>query len=110
MGEEPIIEEVDEDDPIEVDAELVYSRRPSKEHEHPSEDKDVNDSSECGGSDGGGSGLENEAEVNPSQREFVEHNNDIWEGKGDDDDDDGDDVEVGQMGASVMNSDYESEE
>ena len=111
MGEEPIIEEVDEDDPIKVDAELVYSRRPSKEHEHRSEDKVVNDSNESGGSDGGGSGLEDEAEVNPSQREFVEHCNDIWDGKGDDDDDDdGNDVEAGQMGTSVMNSDYESEE
>ena len=55
----------------------MYSRRPSKEHDHPSEDKAVIDSSESGGSDSGGSGLEDEAEVNPSKREFVEDSSDI---------------------------------
>ena len=83
----------------------MYSRRPSKEREHPYEDKAVNDSSESEGSDGGGTGLEDEAEANPSQREFVEDSGDIWDGMDDDDDD----VEVGQMGLGVMNFDYKSE-
>nr|POE70114.1 hypothetical protein CFP56_23664 [Quercus suber] len=62
VGERPIIEEVNEDDTIKVDASQVYSRKVSKEHiiERPSEDFHVSDSSESGGSD-----LEDEAEVNP---------------------------------------------
>ena len=43
--------------------------------------------------------------MNHGVRDFVEDNSDSWDGKDDDDD-----VEPGQMGAGVMNSDYESEE
>ena len=80
----------------------MYSRRVSKEPiiKHPFEDFHVSDSSESGGS-----GLEDEVEVNPDQSDFVEDNSDSWDGKDDDDD-----VELGQMGAGAMNSNYESKE
>ena len=52
----------------------MYSRRVSKEpiFEHPSEDFHISDSSESGGS-----GLEDEVEVNPDQSDFVEDNSEI---------------------------------
>nr|POE61383.1 hypothetical protein CFP56_40988 [Quercus suber]POE61384.1 hypothetical protein CFP56_40989 [Quercus suber] len=104
----PIIEEVDEDDVVKVVAKQVYSRRAGKEHSahHPSEVKAVSDSSDSVGGDSGGSGLENETKVIPDKRVFVEDNSDSWDGKDEDDDV----VESGQMGAGIMNSDYESEE
>ena len=43
--------------------------------------------------------------MNHGVRDFVEDSSDSWYGK---DNDDGDDVEPGQIGAGVMNSDYES--
>ena len=42
--------------------------------------------------------------MNHGVRDFVEDSSDSWDGKDDDD------VEPGQMGAGVMNSDYENEE
>ena len=45
--------------------------------------------------------------MNYGVKDFVEDSSDSWDGK---DDDDNDVVEPGQMGAGVMNSDYESEE
>ena len=74
----PMVEEVDNDDVVEVDATEVYSRRAGKEPmtQHPSEDKDVVDSSYSGGGDGEGSGLEDEDVVNPTEREFVEDSSD----------------------------------
>ena len=45
--------------------------------------------------------------MNYGVRNFVEDNSDSWDSK---DDDDNDVVEPGQMGAGVMNFDYESEE
>ena len=82
----------------------VGSRRVGKEPiiKHPLEVFHVSDSS-----DSGGSGLEDKAKVNPSLRDFVEDNSDSWHGKDDNDDDV---VKPGQMGASVMNSNYESED
>ena len=58
----PMVEEVDNDYVVKVDAAKVYSRRASKEPmtQHPFEDKDVIDSSDSGGGDGEGSGLEDE--------------------------------------------------
>ena len=74
----PMVEEVDNDDVVEVDTVEVYSRRAGKEPmtQHPSEDKDVVDSSDSGGGDGEGSGLEDEDVVNPTEREFVEDSSD----------------------------------
>ena len=74
----PMVEEVDNDNVVEVDATKVYSRRAGKEPmtQHPSEDKDVVDSSDSGGGDSEGSGLEDEDVVNPDEREFVEDNSD----------------------------------
>ena len=53
----------------------------------------------------GGNGLEDELELNHGVRDFVKDSSDSWDGKNDDDV-----VEPGQMGSSVMNSNYESEE
>jgi len=53
---------------------------------------------------GGGSGLEDDVELNHGVRDFVEDSSDSWDGK-----DDADVNEPGQMGAGVMNSNYESE-
>ena len=85
---------------------LVYSRRAGKEPvtQHPSEDKDVVDSSDSGGGDGEGSGLEDEDVVNHAEGEFVEDSSDSWGGY------DEDVTEPVQMGTGVINSDYESEE
>nr|POE81209.1 hypothetical protein CFP56_76747 [Quercus suber] len=93
------------DNPILVDEE-AYSRRASKEPvtQHPFEDKDVVDSSDSRGGDGEGSGLEDEDIVNPDEKEFVEDSNDSWDGY------DEDVTEPIQMGAGVMNLDYDNEE
>ena len=84
----------------------MYSRRHGKEPmtQHPSENKDVTDSSDSGRGDGEGSGLENEDVVNHAEREFMEDSSDSWDGS------DEDVTEPVQMGAGVINSDYESEE
>ncbi|KAK9992409.1 hypothetical protein SO802_027394 [Lithocarpus litseifolius] len=102
----PMVEEVDNDDVVEVNAAEVYSRRAGKEPvtQHPFEDKDVVDSNDSGGGDGEGSSLEDEDVVNPDDREFVEDSSDSWYGY------DEDVTKPVQMGAGVMNSDYESEE
>ena len=83
------------------------SRRVGKEPiiKHPPEIFHISDSSDSVGSDGGGSGLEDDVELNHGVRDFVEDSSDSWDGK-----DDADVNEPGQMDASVMNSDYESEE
>nr|POE97552.1 hypothetical protein CFP56_17071 [Quercus suber] len=107
VGERPVIEEVNADIPIEVATSQMGSRRVDKEPiiKHPSEVFHVSDSSDSEGSDGWGSGLEDEVELNHGVRDFVEDNSDSWDGK------DADDVvEPGQIGAGVINSDYESEE
>nr|POE57606.1 hypothetical protein CFP56_39361 [Quercus suber] len=57
------------------------------------------------GSDGGGSDLEDDVELIHGVRDFVEDSSDSWDGK-----DDAEVNEPGQMGAGVMNSNYESEE
>ena len=103
--DEPI--EVDVDVPIEVAASQVGSRRVGKESiiEHSPEVFYKSDSSDSVGSDGGGSDLEDDVELNHGIRDFVEDSSDSWDGKDDDDV-----VEASQMGAGVMNSDYESEE
>nr|POF24600.1 hypothetical protein CFP56_76388 [Quercus suber] len=49
--------------------------------------------------------VEDNVELNHGVRDFVEDSSDSWDGK-----DDADVNEPGQMGASVMNSDYESKE
>ena len=105
-----------EDEPIEMDANdqtfnvdaaasQVGSRRVGKELiiEHPPQVFIISDGSDSGG---GGSGLDDEVELNHGVRDFVEDSSDNWDGKDDDDDD----VEPGQMGAGVMNFNYESEE
>ena len=83
------------------------SRRVGKEPiiKHPPEIFHISDSSDSVGSDGGGSGLEDDVELNHGVRDFVEDSSDSWDGK-----DDADVNEPSQMGASVMNSNYESEE
>ena len=75
----------------------MYSRRAGKEPvtQHLSKDKDVVDSSNSGGGNGEGSGLEDEDVVNPDESEFVEDNSDSW------DDSDEDVTEPVQMGAGV---------
>nr|POE44831.1 hypothetical protein CFP56_75991 [Quercus suber] len=73
--------------------------------EHPPEVFHINDSSDSVGSDGGGSGLEDDVELTHGVRDFVEDSSDSWDGK-----DDAEVNEPGQMGAGVMNFDYESEE
>ena len=102
----PMTEEVDNDNVVEVDAVEVYSRRAGKKPitQHPSEDKDVTDSSDSGGGDGEGSGLEDEDVVNHAKREFLEDSSNSWDGS------DEDVTEPVQMGAGVINSDYESKE
>ena len=89
---------------VNVVASQVGSRRVRKEPiiEHPPQVFLISDGSDSGG---GGSGLDDEVELNLGVKDFVEDNGDSWDGKDDDDD-----VEPGQMGAGVMNSDYESEE
>nr|POE78249.1 hypothetical protein CFP56_62644 [Quercus suber] len=89
-----------------VDAAEVYSRRAGKElvTQHPSEDKDVVDSSDSEGGVGEGSGLKDEDVVNLDEREFVEDSSDSWDGC------DEDVTEPIQMSAGVMNSDYDIEE
>nr|POE45690.1 hypothetical protein CFP56_05579 [Quercus suber] len=84
----------------------MYSKRESKEpvNQHPFEDKDVVDNSDSEGGDDEGSGLEDEDVVNPDEREFVEDSSDSWDGC------DGDVTKPVQMGASVMNSDYDSDD
>nr|POE91828.1 hypothetical protein CFP56_64045 [Quercus suber] len=75
-----MVEEVDDDDVVEVDVTEVYFRRVSKEPmtQHPSENKDVVDSSDSGEGDGEGSGLEDEDVVNPvAQFEESSSNDDI---------------------------------
>ena len=74
------------------------SRRVGKEPiiEHPLEVFHISDSV--------GSGLEDDVELNHGVRDFVEDSSDNWVGK-----DDADVNEPGQIGASVINSDYESE-
>ena len=108
VGAEPIIEEVNVDVPIEVVASHVGSRRVGKEPiiEHPPKVFIVNDGSDSGESGGGGSGLDDEVELNHGVRDFVEDSSDNWVGKDDDDDV----VEPRQMGTCVMNYDYESVE
>ena len=93
----PMVEEVDNDDVVKVDATEVYFRRAGKEPmtQHPSEDNDVVNSSDSGGGDGEGSGLEDEDVVNHAEREFVEDSSDSW------DDYDEDVTEPVQMGAGV---------
>ena len=93
----PMVEEVDNDDVVKVDATEVYFRRAGKEPmtQHPSEDNDVVNSSDSGGGDGEGSGLEDEDVVNPDESEFVEDSSDSW------DDYDEDVTEPVQMGAGV---------
>ena len=98
-------EKVDNDDVVEVDVAEVYSRRHGKEPitQHPSEDKDVTDSSDSGGGDGEGS-VEDEDVVNHAEGEFVEDSSDSWDGF------DEDVTEPVQMDVGVIKSDYESEE
>ena len=88
-----------------VVASQVGSRRVGKESiiEHPSQVFIISDGSDSGG---GGSGLNDEIELNHGLRDFVKDNSDSWDGKDDDDDI----VQPGQMGAGIMNFDYESEE
>ena len=104
--DEPI--KVDVDVPIEVAASQVGSRRVGKESiiEYLPKVFYISDSSDSVGSDGGGSGLEDDVELNHGIRDFVEDSSDSWDGKDDDDVV----VEVSQMGAGIINSDYESEE
>ena len=94
--------EVNANVPTEVAASQVGSRRVGKEPiiEHPPEVFYISDSS-----DGGGNGLEDDVELNHGVRDFVEDSSDSWDGKNN-----ADVNEPGQMGAGVMNSDYESEE
>ena len=85
-----------EDEPTEVDANdqtfnadvvasQVGSRRVGKESiiEHPPQVFIISDGSDSGG---GGSGLDDEVELNNSVRDFVEISSDSWDGKDDDDD------------------------
>ena len=106
VGEGPVIEEVSADVPIEVAASQVGSRRVGKEPiiEYPLEVFHVSDSNDSGGSDGGGSSLKDEVELNHGVRDFVKDSSDNWDGKNDDDV-----VEPSQMSAGVKNSDYETE-
>ena len=82
------------------------SRRVGKEPiiEHPPDVVHISDSSDSVGSDGGGNGLEDDVELNYGVRDFVGDSIDSWDGK-----DDAEVNEPGQMGAGVMNSNYESE-
>ena len=102
----PVIEEVNPNVPIEVVASHVGSRRVGKEPiiENPPEVFIISDGSDNEGSGGGRSVLDDKVELNHGVRDFVEVSSDSWDGK-----DDGD-VEPGQMGASVMNSNYKSDE
>ena len=99
--------EVNADVPTEMVAFQVDSRRVGKEPiiEHSPDVVHISDSSDSVGSDGGGNDLEDDVELNHGVRDFVEYSIDNWDGK-----DDAEVNELGQMGASVMNSDYESEE
>ncbi|KAK9984522.1 hypothetical protein SO802_034047 [Lithocarpus litseifolius] len=99
--------EVNADVPTKLPASQVGSRRVDKEPiiEHPPEVFHISDSSDNVGSYGEGSSLEDDVELNHGVRDFVEDSSDSWDGK-----DDANVNEPGQMGAGIMNSDYESEE
>ena len=99
--------EVNANVPIEVAASQVGSRRVGKEPiiEHSPEIFRISDISDSVGSDGGGSGLEDDVELSHGGRDFVKDSSDSWDGK-----DDANVNEPGQIGFGVMNSDYESEE
>ncbi|KAK9993852.1 hypothetical protein SO802_023555 [Lithocarpus litseifolius] len=86
---------VDHGEPHEVDAEQVCARRAGKA---PIVDDQVEESSEDEGSD-----LEEEPKMQPMN--IGEDSTDSWENQAEDDE-----VEPGQMGGGVMNSNYESEE
>ena len=70
---------------VDVATSQVGSRRVGKESiiEHPPQVFIISDGSDSGG---GGSGLDDEVELNHGDREFVEDSNDNWDGKDDDDD------------------------
>ena len=93
---------VNADISAEVAASQVGSRRVGKEFiiEHPLEVFHISDSN-----NNVGSGLEDDVELNHGVRYFVEDSCNSWDGK-----DDADVNESGQMGASIMNFDYKSEE
>ena len=61
------------------------SRRVGKELiiEHPPEIFHISDNSDSVGSDGGGSDLEDDVELNHGVRDFVEDSSDNWNGKND---------------------------
>ena len=77
--------EVNADVPIEVATSQVGTRRVGKEPtiEHPPEVFHISDNSKSVGSDGGGSGLEDDVELNHSVRDFVEDSSDSWDDKDD---------------------------
>nr|POE69396.1 hypothetical protein CFP56_08649 [Quercus suber] len=89
---------VDHGEPREVDAEQVCARKAGKALVV---DDQVEESSE--GSEDERSDLEEEPEIQPMN--IAEDSTDSWDNQAKDDE-----VEPGQMGGGVMNSDYESEE
>ena len=89
---------VDHGEPYKVDAEQVCARKAGKT---PVVDNQVEKSSE--GSEDERSDLEEELEMQPMN--IGEDSTNSWDNQAEDDE-----VELGQMGGGVMNSDYESEE
>ena len=89
---------VDHGEPHKVDAEQVCARKAGKA---PVVDNQVEKSSE--GSEDERSDLEEELEMQPMN--IGEDSTNSWDNQAEDDE-----VELGQMGGGVMNSDYESEE
>ena len=78
VGEEPVIEEVNIDVPTEVATSQVGLRKVGKKPiiEHLPEVIHISDSNDSVGSDGGGSGLEDDVELNHGVKDFVEDSSD----------------------------------
>ena len=95
--------DVDHGEPNEVDVKQVYARRPGKEPVAEDQQQDPVDEQREESSETEGSDLEDEPEMPPMN--IGEDSANSWDNEANEVE-----VEPGQMGAGVMNYDYENEE
>nr|POF22412.1 hypothetical protein CFP56_66023 [Quercus suber] len=100
---EPNEVHADHGEPIVVDAKQVYARRPGKEPVAEDQQQDPVDKQREESSETEGNDLEDEPQMQPMN--IGEDSTDSW-----DNETDKVEFELGQMGAGIMNSDYESKE